>query len=82
MPIDPTNRGDEPHPAPGPAENGTGSEAAGPSVDPDRFTERGEAAESAAFRGEGAYSGGDFADGRDVVHPRADEEQRDGQGRS
>jgi hypothetical protein len=32
-------------------------------LEAERFTERGEEAEQAAFRDEGAYSGGDFAGG-------------------
>jgi hypothetical protein len=78
MPIDPTVA--QQHSGPGAAENCTESVTAGTSVDPDRFTDRGEGAEGAGFRADGVYSGGDFADGRDVVGQRRDEEQRDGQG--
>jgi hypothetical protein len=39
--------------------------SSGPSVDTDRFTARGEAAEQAAFKGDGAYSYGEFAGGSD-----------------
>jgi hypothetical protein len=39
--------------------------SSGPSVDTDRFTARGEAAEQAAFKGDGAYSFGEFAGGSD-----------------
>jgi hypothetical protein len=63
MPIDPTNHRDGPVPGPDPADNRRESVAERGSVDADRFTDRGEEAESAAFRDEGAYSGGDFAGG-------------------
>jgi hypothetical protein len=36
------------------------------SVDADRFTARGEAAEQAAFKGDGAYSHGEFAGGSEA----------------
>ena len=39
--------------------------APGPSVDSSKFTPRGEAAEQAAFKGDGAYSYGEFAGGSD-----------------
>jgi hypothetical protein len=48
---------------PDPAENQTESVRDEPSVDSAGFTDRGDEAESAAFRDEGAYSGGDFAGG-------------------
>lgn len=49
-------------PEPDPATNQT-EPAASEAVDQERFTERGEEAETAAFEDEGAYSGGDFAGG-------------------
>jgi hypothetical protein len=41
------------------------SRRTGPSVDTSKFTPRGEAAEQAAFKGDGAYSYGEFAGGSD-----------------
>lgn len=64
MPIDPTTRPDQ---GPDPAENQTESVSDESPVDPDRFSERGEEAENAAFRDEGAYSGGDFAGGHVII---------------
>lgn len=64
MPMDPAGRPDE---GPDPAENQTESVSDESSVDPDRFTEQGEDAESAAYRGEGTYSGGDFAGGHVIT---------------
>jgi hypothetical protein len=61
MPNGPTTPRDRPVSGP---EHQTASVAEETSVDPDRFTDRGEAAEGAAFRDEGAYSGGDFAGGQ------------------
>ena len=67
MSIDPTIRRDRSDPGPDPAENQTESVADEGSVDSDRFTDRGEAAEGAAFRDEGVYSGGDFAGGHAIT---------------
>lgn len=56
-------------PGPDPADNQdnqTESVADRPSVESERFTERGEEAETAAYQDEGAYSGGDFAGGHAV----------------
>lgn len=64
MPINPTAR---PAHGPDPAEHQTESVPDEPSVDSDRFTEQGEAAETAAFRDDGASSGGDFAGGHAVT---------------
>lgn len=55
-----------PEPQPDPATNQT-ERAASEAVDQERFTERGEEAETAAFEQEGAYSGGDFAGGHAVT---------------
>jgi hypothetical protein len=41
------------------------SRRTGPSVDTSKFTPRGVAAEQAAFKGDGAYSYGEFAGGSD-----------------
>lgn len=61
MPTEPSG------PDPDPAENQTETVGEAPSVDPERFTGRGEEAETAAFEDEGAYSGGDFAGGHAVT---------------
>lgn len=56
-------------------QDGTGPGSGDRAVDPERFTARGEAAERAAFRGDGAYSGGEFAGGADRGRPAGDAEQ-------
>jgi hypothetical protein len=43
----------------------TASTSAGSSVDASKFTSRGEAPEQMAFKGDGAYSYGEFAGGSD-----------------
>lgn len=49
---------------PDPADNRTEVATDDPTVSPERFSEQGDEAESAAFHDEGAYSGGDFAGGQ------------------
>lgn len=60
--------------APDPPENRTETVPQDKSVEAEpleseRFTERGEAAESSAYRGDGTYSGGDFAGGQVATDP-------------
>lgn len=64
MPIDPTTRPDH---GPDPAENQTESVSDKSPVDPNRLSEQGDEAATAAFRDEGAYSGGDFAGGHVII---------------
>jgi hypothetical protein len=56
-----------PGPTRTPADNQTETVFDGPPLEPERFTDRGEEAETAAFEDEGAYSGGDFAGGHAVT---------------
>ncbi|WP_420124291.1 hypothetical protein [Nakamurella sp.] len=58
-------------------QDGTGPGSGDRAVDAERFTARGEAAERAAFRGDGAYSGGEFAGGADRGRPAGDVEPAD-----
>jgi len=58
-----------------PADHRTESVADETWMDSNRFTDRGEEAESSAFRGDGAYSGGDFAGGGAADAGRRPEER-------